>query len=320
MNVSNKVYRTGIIPKRMEESDFIVLPKKEGATECGKHRTISIMSQVAKVILKVMDNRLQGTVEEHVDKAQFGFRKGKGTENAIFVLRAIIKRAIEKQKDLYMCFVNFEKAFDMVRHEVLVERLRGLGIDVADLMLITNLHWGQRAVLKVGDDKSEWVNIKRGLRQGCVLSPDLFSLYSQAVMNELEDIEGVRVGRSNINNIRCPGDTVLPADTNAKLQSLIDKLDVECSRMGLKISIGKTEVKGITKSKGQLRVVVNIGGQTVKQISSFRYLGSLVSEDSKCDAEIRSRIAMGKTRFLQMRRILTSMSLSSEVRLRLLKS
>ena len=113
---------------------------------------------------------------------------------------------------------------------------------------------------------------------------------------------------------------MLIADTNAKLQSLVDKLDVECNRMGLKINIGKTEVMGIPKSKGQLRVVVNIGGQTVKKVSSFRYLGSLVSEDGKCDAEIRSRIAMGKARFGQMRRILTSMSLSSEVRLRLLKS
>ena len=138
--LANKVYRTGIIPKRMEGSEFIVLPKKEGATECGKHRTISIMSRVAKVILKVMDNRLKGTVEEHVDKAHFDCRKGKGTGNAIFVLRATIERAIEKQKDLYLCFVDFEKAFDMVRHEVLVERLRGLGIDVADLTLITNLY------------------------------------------------------------------------------------------------------------------------------------------------------------------------------------
>ena len=82
----------------MEESVFVVLPKKERATECGKHRTISIISQVAKVILKVMDNRLKGAVEEHVDKAQFGFRNWKGTGNAIFVLRAIIDRAIEKQK------------------------------------------------------------------------------------------------------------------------------------------------------------------------------------------------------------------------------
>jgi len=107
--LANKMYSTGNIPERMEESELIVIPKKEGATECGKHRTISIMSQMAKVILKVIDNRLKSKVEEHVDVAQFSFRKDKGNGDAIFVLRTIIERAIVKQKDLFMCFVDFEK-------------------------------------------------------------------------------------------------------------------------------------------------------------------------------------------------------------------
>ena len=86
-----------------------------------------------------------------------------------------------------------------------------------------------------------------------MLSSDLFSLYSQATVNDLEDIEVVKVGRSEINNIRCADHTVLIGDTNANLQSLVDKLYVECNRMGLKINSGKTEVMGITKSKGQLK-------------------------------------------------------------------
>ena len=317
--LANKIYDTGNIPKKMEESEFIVIPKKEGAVECGKHRTISIMSQVAKIVLRVIDERLRRKVEETVDRAQFGFRKGKGTRNAIFVLRTIIERSIEKQKDLFMCFVDFEKAFDTVRHEVLVERLRMLGVDPADLRVMTNLYWGQRAVVKIGDDKSDWVKIERGVRQGCVLSPDLFSLYSQAVMDEMEDLEGVTVGGMNINNIRYADDTVLIADTEEKLQRLVDRLDVECRGVGLKINIGKTEVMGVTKRKEQLRVNVNVGGEAVKQVRTFRYLGSLMDEDGRCDAEIRSRIGMGKANFGQMRRILTSMSLSIGIRLRILK-
>ena len=128
-----------------------------------------------------------------------------------------------------------------------MEGSRGLRIGVTDL---TNLYWGHRAVVKDGDDKSELINIKRGVRQGCVLSPDIFSLYSQAVMNELEEIEGVKVGGSNKGNIRYADDAMLIADTNSKLQSLVDKLDMDCNRMGLKSNIGKTEVMGITRSKG----------------------------------------------------------------------
>ena len=85
----------------MEESQFIVIPKTEGAAECGKHRTISIMSQMAKMILKVIDNRFKSKVKKHVDGAKFCFRRNKGTGKTIFVLRTIIERTIEKQKDFY---------------------------------------------------------------------------------------------------------------------------------------------------------------------------------------------------------------------------
>ena len=77
-----------------------------------------------------------------------------------------------------------------------------------------------------------------------MLSPDLFSLCSQVVMDAMVDMEGVNVGGLNIKNIRYADDTVLIADTADKLQRLVDKLNVECNRVGLKIGIGNTEVMG----------------------------------------------------------------------------
>ena len=71
-------------------------------------------------------------------------------------------------------------------------------------------------MVDVGDDKSEWVKTERGVRQSCVLSPDLFSLYSQVFMDEMVDMEGVNVGGLNINSIRYADDTVLIADTEQK--------------------------------------------------------------------------------------------------------
>ena len=229
------------------------------------------------------------------------------------------ERAIEKQKDLFMCFVDFEKAFDTVRHEILVEKLRRLNVEDADIRVMSNLYWNQKAVVRIEEDKSNWVNIERGVRQGCVLSPDLFSLYSQAVIDKMADMEGIKVGGMNINNIRYADDTVIIADTEEKLQSLLDRLNVECRAMGLKINIGKTEVMGVTKRKEQLRVNVNIDGQAVKQVRSFRYLGALVDEDGRCDAEIRSRIGMAKANFGEMRRILTDLNLGIGIRIRTLK-
>ena len=98
----------------MKESEFIVIPKKNGAVECSKHRTISIMSQMGKIVLKVLNERLERKVNETIDNVQFGFRKGVGTRNATFMLRTVMEKSVEKQKDLFMCVVDFEKAFDRV--------------------------------------------------------------------------------------------------------------------------------------------------------------------------------------------------------------
>ena len=111
-----------------------------------------------------------------------------------------MERAIEKQKDLYMCFVDFEKAFDRLKHELLIDRLRRIGEDEADVRMLTNLYWEQEAVVKIGDDRSDWIKIEKRMRQGCVLSPDLFSLYSQLVMDEMEQLDVIKIGGRNINN------------------------------------------------------------------------------------------------------------------------
>ena len=98
------------------------------------------MSKVPKIVLKVIGLRVKGKVEQYVDEEQYGFRKGRGTRNAILVLRSIMERALEKQKDLYMCFVDFEKAFDTVKHGQMVETLKRFGVDGADVRIIAKLY------------------------------------------------------------------------------------------------------------------------------------------------------------------------------------
>ena len=320
LKLANRIYECGEIPEMMKESEFIVIPKKEGATDCEKHRTICIMSQVAKMVLKVIGQRLKAKVEEFVDEEQYGFRKGKGTREAIQVLRTIIERSIEKQKDLFMCFVDFEKAFDTVKHGALVETLKKYGVEGADLRIIAKLYWEQRAVVRVEDEKSGYVEIEKGVRQGCVLSPDLFSLYTQLVMDELAELEGISIGGRNINNIRYADDMVLIADSEEKLQRLISKLHEECNAKGLRINKSKTEVMGITKRTERLTVRTNIEGAPIKQVASFRYLGSLVTEDGRCDSEIRTRIGMAKSNFGKMRNILTDLSVNVQLKGRLVRS
>ena len=91
---------------------------------------------------------------------------------------------------MYLCFIDHEKAFDRVKHEDLIEILKGTGVDGKDLRMVYNLYWNQRAAVKVGTDQCNWLEIRRVVRQGCVLSPDLFSLYSDMIMRSVEGKKG----------------------------------------------------------------------------------------------------------------------------------
>ena len=258
---------------------------------------------------------------ENVDEKQYEFRRGKGTRNAIFVLKMIIERAIEMQKDLYLCYIDFQKAFDTVKHGKMMEILEEIGLDGKDRRVIRNLYWNQKATVEIGEKKTEWIDIKKGVRQGCILSPDLFSLYSQRVMDELEDLEGVKVGGRNVNNIRYADDTVLVADSEEKLRELVVALHRACTARGLNINFGqgKTEVMGITRRAQDLNVNIRMEGRHITQVEKYKYLGVMVMKDGKCETEVLKRIGMAKTSFNNMRKILTNMNIAMRLRMRLVK-
>ena len=109
--------------------------------------------------------------------------------NAIFVLRMLCERSIEHQQDVFLCFIDYQKAFDKVRHSQLLTILKQIGIDGKDFRIIHNLYYEQKATIKLTEGLTEWTDIKRGVRQGCVMSPDLFNLYSEFILKELEDVE-----------------------------------------------------------------------------------------------------------------------------------
>ena len=208
----NTIHATGEIPTDLKKSVYIALPKKTGTVECEQHRTISLMSHLTKVMLRVLMNRMRNKMLPEISETQFGFMADKGTRNAIFALRTLMERAIEVQKDLYLCFIDYSKAFDKVRHSDLFDILLRLSCDGKDLRVIRNLYWEQEAAIRVDNDCSEYRPICRGVRQGCVFSPDLFNIYSEMILRNIEQHEGVKVGGHNINNLRYADDTVLIAD------------------------------------------------------------------------------------------------------------
>ena len=148
----------------------------------------------------------------------------------------LMERAIEVQKDLYLCFIDYSKAFDKVRHSDLFDILQGINCDGKDLRVIRNLYWEQEAAIRVDGDCSEYRPICRGVRQGCVFSPDLFNIYSEFILRNIEEHEGIKVGGQNMNNLRYADDTVLIADSEKKSPKILTTVTIESENIGLQLS------------------------------------------------------------------------------------
>ena len=118
--LSNMIHNQGSFPSELNKSIFITLPKVNGTIKCEKHRTISLMSHVTKLVLRIVINIIRRRTSGDIAPVQYGFMTDKGTGNAIFVLRRLVERSVEKQRDVYTSFIDSSKAFDTVKHESLV--------------------------------------------------------------------------------------------------------------------------------------------------------------------------------------------------------
>ena len=159
-------------------SVFIPIPKKGNAKECSNYCTTALISHASKVLLKILQARLQQYMNRELPDVQAGFRKGRGIRNQIANIRWIIEKARGFQKNIYFCFIDYAKAFDCVDHSKLWKILKEMGITC----LLRNLYAGQEATVRTGHGTTDWFQIGKGVCQGCILSCCLFSLYAEYII------------------------------------------------------------------------------------------------------------------------------------------
>ena len=148
-SICQQIWKTQQWPQDWKRSVFIPIPKKGNAKECSNYRTIARISQASKVKLKILQARLQQYVNRELPDVQAGFRKGRGTRDQMVIIRWIIEKAREFQKNIYFCFIDYAKAFDCVDHKKLWEILKEMGIPDHLTCLLRNLYAGQKQQLEL---------------------------------------------------------------------------------------------------------------------------------------------------------------------------
>ena len=322
--IFNHIYDTGELPGDFLHTLLIASPKKPGAVKCKDHRIISIMSHSAEILLNIILERIQNKLCREISDEEFGVvcDKGRTTTNAIFTLRMLCERAIKHQQNVFLCFLDYDDAFDKVRHRRLLQLLGGIGADSKDRRLIENFCWNQTAVVQVDNERSGRIDILRGLRQGCVLAPGFFNLFSDVTLRIITDIGGIKVNDVRLNNIRYFDKITLIATSQEELQKLLDNVVRESEREGMWINYGKTKSMVISKSvkeKPRCKLITGIGNEQIEEVRRFEYLGSVISEDAKCLREVNTRIAIAKQKFQDMHSIFANRHITWKLRIRLLK-
>ena len=268
---------------------MIPIEKKIGATDCSDFRTISLICHASKIVLEIYKKRITSKADEYLGEDQYGFHRGSGTGEAIAAMRITCERSFEHDQEVNICFVDFVVA------------------------------------IRTNEGETDFIEIGRGTRQGCPLSPVQFNLYDEAMIREaFDDLEeGIIIGGKLIKEIRFAADKGVLASTQEGLQKLMLSLDLVADLYGMKISIKKTKVMKVTTkvtTQKQTKLDITLKGQLLEQDESFKYLGGILDQTEKCDNEIiDKRIAMGKRSF-NKRKILPIKNFNRELEKRIVKT
>ncbi|CAF1667422.1 unnamed protein product, partial [Adineta ricciae] len=238
----NKAWHEGTIPEEWGKSILIPIPKKGDLSNCSNYRTISLINHTGKVLLIVLMNRLKAYLDPYLSEEQAGFRRDRSTIHQILMLRLLAEKAKRQGKKIYNCFIDFQKAFDTIKHKIIWATLKSYGVDTKIITLLQNIYEKSQSAVRIGNDYGEWFQTDVGTRQGDPLSPLLFIVYLERVMDQVrQNTCGINVSGILINNLRFADDIDLIDEDLSSLQRQVELTKTAAEQSGLIVNINKTK-------------------------------------------------------------------------------
>jgi hypothetical protein len=319
LRVCQRAWRTGLTPNDWQLGVVVPLYKKGDQKDCNNYRAITLLSLTGKTYAKIIERRCRPIVEAQIQDEQSGFRAGRSTTDQLFTLHQLLEKSWAFGKEVYLCFVDLEKAYDRVPRGKLWECLQEYGIDGQLLRAIKSLYSDCKSCVRIAGKLSEQFNVSCGLRQGCVLSPLLFIVYMDRVMRKTNLDGGIMLGRERISHLLFADDLVLFAANEASLQQMLNCFVRECENASMKLSTSKTEAMVVSRAPSQC--TLHVSGVPLQQVEKFKYLGFTFTSDGKFDTEINSRIGKAGVVLRELyRTIVTKKELSREAKLAVFRS
>ena len=251
-DVFNAILSTGFFPDIWSEGLIIPLHKKGNTSDVNNYRGITLVSCLAKLFSSILNKRLETFCEKDriITDAQFGFRKGRSTTDASFVLLSTVQKYLNRNKRLHACFIDMQKCFDSIYRNGLWYKLYNMGIQGKFLRIIKDMYSNVKSCVKLCNNNSDFFEYAVGLRQGEVMSPILFSLF----VNDIEENiinDNINLDDSITNLLLFADDMVIIGNSPTDLQNKLNNLAEYCKKWGLTVNINKTKAM-VFRKRGRL--------------------------------------------------------------------
>ena len=255
----------GEIPEEWRKGIISPIHKRGERGEVKNYRGVTLMCTAYKVYATILNAKLKAEVGDKLEEGQFGFRKGRGTMDAVYVVNYVANRELGKKRGkLYACFVDLKAAFDWVDRGRLAETMRKMGVGGRLRKRIMDIYKETKNVVKVGEKRTKEFWTTRGVRQGCPLSPTLFNIFLADLEEEMRKVKegGVVIGREKVWSIIYADDITLMATSQEGLKHMLKRLRKYLERKGLTLSTEKSKILVFEKGEGGRRGGNGIGGRT----------------------------------------------------------
>jgi hypothetical protein len=306
LRLFNVIFHAGKYPKVWSESVVIPIFKSGNKDNPDHYRGVSLMSILGKVFARILNTRLTEWAEANKKFAeeQSGFRKNHSTIDNIFVLFSIIQKyLLKKSGKVYVCFIDFKKAFDTVNRSILWNVLRKAGVGGKMLKILQSMYSNVRSCVRCTDGLTDYFECPIGVRQGCVLSPTLFSFLINELADEIlhKGTHGIQLTPDIIQILILlfADDVILASHCIKGLQKQIDIVRSYADNFSLRVNLEKTKI--IVFRKGGFLGTNEkwmYGIDNIQVVNSYKYLGlyfstklSLIQSVSELASKAKARTA-----------------------------
>ena len=228
-----------------------------------------------------------GELHNIIPVEQFEFRSNHSTTDAIFVLNSLIEYTKIKHQKLYCCFVDFRKAFDSVHHQLLWHKLSSIGVSTKLLKLLIDIYRNAKSCIQLCGKYTNSFICNTGVRQGCPLSPILFTLFTSDLLDEIKQCYGVMLGSRKVAGLMFADDLVLLANNQQDLQSSLNLRYGYCSKWALTVKHSKTKVLVFGGASSLCPFIWSYNGDPL-QVFFYRYLGVIFTNTGSFTLAVRT--------------------------------